>query len=362
MTCSETDPCNQPSDGKETSKIFLFLQKPGETITAGFTHIAIEHSHDRGATWKRNTKKLADMILIEADRYNYVYVVNDVPEVLYRPVLVAQLGTPADLPQAAREATDTSYEEVWTIDEIKRVYLTGVDLTDDNNVPFPDEMFAHGIRTAIDRCEHELDLYLTPTRLVETYDFERLNYEKFMFVQLRARPTILVESCFLEYPAGQNVLTFPPEWFRLDRHAGELRILPSSGTFSQFLIGSGGGFLPVIFGGNDMVPDLINITYFAGFELGVKTKKNPNGLPNDIKELVGKWATFGPLDVAGDLTGGAAVASKSISYDGLSQSLNTTSSPMYAGYGARLERYDKEIKAMLPVLRKYYKGGRMVAV
>jgi hypothetical protein len=33
---------------------------------------------------------------------------------------------------------------------------------------------------------------------------------------------------------------------------------------------------------------------------------------------------------------------------------------MYAGYGARLAQYEKEIKQVIPTLEKYYKGLRMV--
>ena len=34
----------------------------------------------------------------------------------------------------------------------------------------------------------------------------------------------------------------------------------------------------------------------------------------------------------------------------------------YAGYGARLVQYTKEIKQVIPVLRRYYKGLRLTAL
>lgn len=356
--CSPTDPCNATNDGKQTSKVFLFLSDPVGTLAAGYTHIEVERSRDHGVTWVRVTNERTH-IIIESDKFNYVYVTEATPATLFRPVIADAAGIKPDVPQAAREANDTSYEALFTIDELKAIYLTGVDLTDDKGTPFPDEMFAHGIRTGIDRCEHELDVWAVPTKLVERYDFWRRDYENFMFIQLRSRPVISVEEVFIDYPSGETVLNFPKEWFRVDRHAGEFRAVPARGTFSQMLIGSGGGFLPTVMGGNEMIPDMIQVTYFAGFDLGVKTSRNQHGIPTTIKDLIGKWACFGPLDVAGDLTGGAAIASKSLSIDGLSTSVNTTSSPMYAGYGARLNRFDEEIKKALPMLKKFYKGARM---
>jgi len=103
---------------------------------------------------------------------------------------------------------------------------------------------------------------------------------------------------------------------------------------------------------NRFVPDVFRVDYTAGFEAGK--------VPADIIDLIGKKASFGPLNIAGDLLGGAGIASQSVSVDGLSQSFNTTSSATNAGYGARLVQYSKEIKELLPMLEKYYKGIRMV--
>jgi hypothetical protein len=360
MICEPDDPCAPASSGKEQLKVFLYLPTIETTIAAGYTHIAIERSRDRGTTFVRITNERTH-IPLEAGKHNYVFIEDAKRDWLYQPVLInLPLGVPADSVQPPRQAVDVSYEAVLTIDELKRIYLFGVDLTNDQNVPYPDEVFAHGIRQAVDRMEHELDIPLQPQKFVERYDFYRRDYENYMFVQLRRRPVITVDAVSLDYPSGQNIINFPKEWIRIDRHAGELRILPSRGTFSQLLIGSGGGFLPLVFGGNDQIPDLINVTYFAGFDLGIKHPRNEYGLPNDIKEIVGKIASYGPLNLAGDLIAGAAIASKSIGIDGLSQSVNTTASATNSGYGARILIYEREVKQVLPMLRRYYRGARMI--
>ena len=64
-------------------------------------------------------------------------------------------------------------------------------------------------------------------------------------------------------------------------------------------------------------PNLWAINYTAGFPCGE--------VPYDVIAVVSKMACFYPLNIAGDLVGGIAIASKSIGIDGLSQSINTTS-------------------------------------
>ena len=71
-------------------------------------------------------------------------------------------------------------------------------------------------------------------------------------------------------------------------------------------------------------------------------------------------ASLGPLNIAGDLIAGAGIATKSISIDGISQSIGTTASATNAGYGARIIQYDKQIKDQMATLRNYYLGMQMV--
>jgi len=115
---------------------------------------------------------------------------------------------------------------------------------------------------------------------------------------------------------------------------------------------SGGSFLPLLAQGRPFVPNMIHVEYTAGFAAGK--------VPMTIRELIGKKASFGPLNIAGDLLCGAGIASQSIGIDGLSQSFNTTSSATNAGYGARLLQYGKEIKEQLETLKRYYRGIRLV--
>lgn len=95
-----------------------------------------------------------------------------------------------------------------------------------------------------------------------------------------------------------------------------------------------------------MIPDYWDFQYITGFDI--------DNLPMDLINLTGKLASFGPLGIAGDLILGAGIANQSLSVDGLSQSIGSTSSATNAGYGARLVQYEREIKDTVKRIKLIY--------
>lgn len=250
-----------------------------------------------------------------------------------------------------------------SVDQLKSIYLYGIDLTDDAGNPYPDILFEWSIKFAIDWLETELDLKLLPTRLVERHDYYRRDYQEWVYMQLYKYPLIddlsgatLPDTTLSRvkaiWPAQQEIFEFDQRWIHLDEATGQLQIIPGQGSVSQMLITAGGNFLPLISAGRDYIPGLFEVSYTAGF---------PNGeIPYALREVVGKKASFGPLNIAGDLLGGAGIASQSISIDGLSQSFNTTSSATNSGYGSRILQYSRELTEQIKTLRNHYKGVRVV--
>lgn len=243
---------------------------------------------------------------------------------------------------------------ILSVQELKDIYLYGLDLTDDSGNEFPDIMFEWSIKFAIDWLEKELDIKIKPTLIVEYKDYYRQDYNSWCFLRLEQMPVISVEKVSVIWPSGQTVIEFDSTWIKLRKEFGQINIVPTAGTFSQFLLTAGGSFLPLLSSGRDFIPDLFKVEYTAGFENGQ--------VDMSLRELIGKKASLGPLNVAGDLLGGAGIASQSIGIDGLSQSFNTTSSATNAGYGARILAYEREVKEQLPTLKRYYKGIKMTVV
>lgn len=245
-------------------------------------------------------------------------------------------------------------ELVVTVQELKDIYMFGVNLTDDDGTPYSDRMFQHFIKAATALVEKELDIPITPIEIDETSDHYAQDYARWGYFQLDRYPVIAVREVAFQYPSMTSRVVIDSKWLVLEDEgtSGVLQIVPGQGNIADVLI-IPGQLLPLWSGSQGRVPGVWRIKYRAGFEVGK--------IPADVKHLIAMIASFGPFNVAGDLIGGAGIANKSVSLAGLSSSIGTTSSPSFSGYGARILQYRKEIEAMLPTLKRFYgKGSRMV--
>src|SRR3990167_786182 len=240
--------------------------------------------------------------------------------------------------------------DVMSVEELKTNYLFGVDLSDDNGNEFQDSMFQFYIKSAVSWLEKRLDVPMRPLVIEdERHDFFRQDYRKWVWLQLLNKPVIAVDEIKLVLPTNQEVITYSNDWIFVDKPSGQVNIIPGSG---QVLLGSAGAWLPLLYGWVDFLPDVFRVRYTAGFEKGK--------IPDDLRDLAGKIAALGPLNLAGDLVFGAGLAAESVSLDGLTTAIQTTQSPTNAGYGARIVEYWREIKHVMPELRRYYQGMRMI--
>ncbi len=85
-------------------------------------------------------------------------------------------------------------------------------------------------------------------------------------------------------------------------------------------------------------------------------------VPADVLDAIGNMASRNALNIAGDLIAGAGIASKSVSQDGLSQSINTTASATNSGYGARIIQFEKYLDVLMPSLVAKYRRYLLAAV
>jgi len=238
--------------------------------------------------------------------------------------------------------------DIVNVTELKTNYLFGLDLTKDDGEPYPASLYEHYIKSAVSKLEHKLDVPIAKAALVELHDFYREDYIKYISIELDAFPVISIDEVKLTLPGETIGVTYDPSWVRIDKTSGQLHIVPGGAGAQTLLLGASGAWSRLFYGSARFIPQVFQVTYTAGFAAGK--------VPPIFKDVVGKLASFGPLNIAGDLLGGAGIASQSVSIDGLSQNFNTTSSSTSAGYGARLIQYSKELKEDYKLLRDFYKG------
>lgn len=242
---------------------------------------------------------------------------------------------------------------VMTAKFVRDTFLFGIDLRDDNGNEMPNSLIEFYILSAQQWIERELDIFLLPTNIdLETHDYHFQEYINFSFIKLFHKPCREVSRIAIRFPLSDTILEFDPSWFKIESVASQVNLVPTGGTISSFLISGGGSFLPMLYTNRDYVPHIIFVDYVAGFA--------EDCIPIDILEVIAKKASLGPLNIAGDLIAGAGIASKTLSIDGLSQSIGTTSSATNAGFGARMINYGKEIDTALKTLKREYRGLDMV--
>jgi len=238
---------------------------------------------------------------------------------------------------------------------LKQTYFFGIPLVDTDGNPISDSVAEFYIKRAIKQVEKELDIVITPSTFDERYDFFLDAWRGWGFIQLNKRPVKQVNSLKIMY-GEQSVFEIPLEWIRLERNAGQIHLFPMLGQFGGTLAIDKAYTLAPILMAVRYAPHVFRVQYDAGMD----------DVDEDICDAIGMIAATQYFNIFGDLVIGAGIASISISLDGLSQSIGTTSSAENAAYSARIIMYKRELyghgegkPGLLAALKARWRGYRM---
>ena len=304
--------------------------------------------------------------------------------------------------------------EIITPELLRATYIAGVDLTFDDGTPFTDEMFELAIDTAISTIEQELSIHIDPVAFSEErHDSRDADRNSYFLMNTDHRPVASIDNISIRHGNYQPI-SLPLAWYNLmlPRH-GQVQIIPTAESLGGFFFTQGGFVYPSLLLANyEYFPGYFSLDYTAGFQFDEGSFTIPSGpkgqtLTIDFSEkmidkaslyfdttaivvkkigatsftikttedladpLVVEWksttvpaalvkaillvAAMLPLDIAGDLIAGAGIAKQSISVDGLSQQIETTSSATNAGYGARIVSFQKQLKTLMESLKSQFK-------
>lgn len=245
--------------------------------------------------------------------------------------------------------------------EIFNLYLYGITIQAGDGTAFSNESMRFYIESAQKEVENFFNL-----KLMRQFIFQ----EKLTFYRADYWQSFPV--LFTNYPVNEAIsltgrfnnleqISYPTQWLTTHQnsyglHKRRVSIVPTGSavaTANAEVILSG---LTTQLGSQHfrMIPDYWELQYITGFDI--------DKMPMDLINLTGKLACFGPLGIAGDLILGAGVASQSLSVDGLSQSISSTSSATNSGYGSRILQYDREIKETVKRIKLIYDEIKMVVV
>jgi hypothetical protein len=254
-------------------------------------------------------------------------------------------------------------EALITPKQLKERYLHGVDLLDKEGNALPERAIQAFIDSAVSMLETDLDIYIVPTKHdPEEKDYQFNDYWGWGYFQLNNIPVISIESLTAVYPGAtpsnpnSNILTIPPEWMKLQKHDGLLRLIPIANVPAGMQFDAAGGFFPEMFSRHSMVPLLWQVTYTSGFEDGC--------IPMNINAAIGMIAAIFCLNALGADILAPGVTSSTLYIDGLSQSLNTALSSTSHAYSGPIAEYRRLLfgepatgdRGIIAALRDYWKG------
>lgn len=250
----------------------------------------------------------------------------------------------------------------WTTATIK-AYMFGVRVVDpETGQELDDTFYEHVIETAIGRAERELDIAILP-RLIkaEHHDYHQSDFNSYMYTHAFKRPIIQAESVKLELN-GRPMYNYPSNWWKVYSLAGHIELYPTA----LMQTGMGLGYEQVFSGypqlagmppnnGQTFAPQMIHLDYVAGM-LPRKNSGYANEweCPPELEQLVIKYAMKEVFQIWGRLIIGAGIAGKSLSVDGISESIQTTQSAMYGGAYADIRQIDEDIDKLVSGLRSYF--------
>lgn len=185
-------------------------------------------------------------------------------------------------------------------------YLFGIDLSDQEGNPLPDELFAHYIDSAVEYFQNLLDIQITEVQVTdEQHDYFRSDYQNWGFMQLHHNPVKEVKALRMMY-GNRTAVDIPLDWIKLDKLTGQIHLFPTAGSAGGMIIGNT-GLLYGFQGGWSHAPQLWQVDYVSGLD------PNDKFLPIQLLiEGIYKRASMGILNVWGDLILGAGIASQSV--------------------------------------------------
>lgn len=258
-----------------------------------------------------------------------------------------------------------------TADDMRYTYLWGIDCegSDVARTTWTDAQFDYFVERALAQIETYLGIDIRKrvyktypdvalkrgvkwaggvdyTHTEEPFEFDPVQWQNFGFLQLRHYPVISVDRADWYNPVHGKIMDLVANrWIRLQGEFGQLNFYPQSGFgYGPYSIAS------LAFRG-------MSVRYPGGFEIDYTTGyPSSDFIPEDLREVIGKWAAMIVLSNIGDGLM-AGFSSSSVSLDGLSESFSSTQSATNAYFGARILVYAKEIKEWLE--RNRYKHGAM---
>lgn len=258
--------------------------------------------------------------------------------------------------------SDISTKQSLSIQDLKERYLFGLRIVKDGK-ELPDSVYQFFIEAAKKEVERYLSIKLDLQIFKENRDFQIVDWLEWN--QIKCTFPIVTPISLTGNFGNVKQVDFPLPWLSTRKTSDDetysrlMHVVPNTGS-------SGGiaaiyvGVLPNSgnIGGGRRTPEYWTVQYVTGFKQ----------LPIDIEQAIGMLASLNVLTVGNETLASAmgtlGASSKSLSIDGLSQSVSMYVNGTAGIFGARIKQYNETLlgvggrPGLLDRLRDYY--GAMI--
>ena len=238
-------------------------------------------------------------------------------------------------------------------EEMVALYFYGISTRSQDGTLLSMDVYETYIKAAQQEIERYLDILLTPTLITEKIHYHRDDYIS-GFPIMRVSKPVHRPLSLIGFINGVEQIVYPQSWLSsrtTNDHYFERQIFVVP-VIPGVIEGSGEVILSGITAQTGLhtfrnIPNYWTVQYITG----------SSKISYELMNVIGKLASIGIFNVLGDIVlGQAAVASYSLSIDGLSQSIGTTNSAENSAYSARIKMYMDEVKKTLDRVKSTYRG------
>lgn len=282
------------------------------------------------------------------------------------------------------DAVGTIKIDDYITSDLLRKHLFGIIIQDpDTGKKLAESVYNNLITYAVSYAEKVLGIVILP-RIVarEKHDYYQNDFISNNYIRTYYKPIVQVEQISLSTQVNSGRYNAPPRDWRVYHTTGEIEVYwnmlgnngygQANGMSQNFASLQTqlvmGGFLNGMYDNyapTNYAPQFTSVTYVAGMLPHIPRKDSegndldigrtyPWEMPPLLQELIASYAERKLLEIGGDLVLKAGISSIENSVDDISQVINTTQSPAYGGYGARMEQLENNIKNIVATLKSVY--------
>ncbi len=258
------------------------------------------------------------------------------------------------------EPPEEQFGEVLTADDLRFHFLWGIDFRASNGESFTDQQIRYTIKSTVAEFERTLNIKIHKKKVLcqpddsltegldydfaeDPYPYNPHRWTRVGHITLRRAPILSVERFDFCAITGLRILNLLP-WIRIDHRKGVIHFFPKAGPTGTIQTSLGIHFTAagLYFSGVNY-PHAYRVDYCVG-------RKHAGLIPDDLRDVMGKWAAMRLLAIVGDgLLAG--FSSSSLSMDGIAESFSSTQGVENPYFGARIKIYGDEIE-------RYIKNNR----